>query len=397
MKIRVRALIGLMVVLATMGLVGCGHYTCGTTFGSSSCTPSGSGLGTTGGGGTAFTFFVGAPGTGLLKLDMTAHSWVDITDFHQPTLPVLSGSGGIVVSDKKFLYMPFQNGTLYGFSIDGTTGALTGVNNGNAYAVAGGFSSAIDPAGRFLFVGDFVGQQISAFAVSSTDGTLTSAGAPFATSGVSPVQMATDGQGKYLYVAEGAGGAQVAAFSIDQITGALTAVPGTPFSFNVAQIAGEKSGKYLFGITGTLDNGSSDKSINVFGITQSGNSAGALSAPNVVTTQLAPVNLTVSPNGAFVYTFNEDIFQNLDAMEGFQITSTGLTELQSSPFSNLVIQNGQFEQSGQFMIGVTSFVATAAGSGTFPLAADPATGALTNSIANLGSPLNSFFVVTDAP
>jgi 6-phosphogluconolactonase len=403
MKMKVRALISLMVVLATMGLAGCGHYTCGATFGASSCTASGSGLGTTGGGGTAFTFFASSTtssGMALLKLSMaTPAALTDITDFSVPTLPLASGIGGIVVANKKYLYMSFQNGTVYGFSIDPTTGSLTAVPN-NPYVAAGGFSAAVDPTGRFLFVGDFFGQRITSFAVSAIDGSLTAAVPVFGTSGVSPFQMATDGQGKYLYVTEGFGGTQVGAYSYDQTTGALTAVPGGPFAvnLNIAQVAGEKSGKYMFGITGTLASGSADNHISVFGISSASGSAGGLTGPTVATTVDHPVNLTVSPNGAFVYTFNEDIFQNSEAMEGYQLTSTGgLTPVGSSPFSSLLIQNGQFEQSGQFLIGVSSFVATASDSGTFPLTVDPVSGALTSTVPALGSPLNSIFVVTDAP
>ncbi len=43
MAMKVRALLSSVVVLAAMGLASCGHYTCGTTFGNSSCTSSGNG------------------------------------------------------------------------------------------------------------------------------------------------------------------------------------------------------------------------------------------------------------------------------------------------------------------------------------------------------------------
>src|ERR1700720_2136782 len=38
MTMKVRALLGIAVVLITMSLSGCGHYSCGTTFGNGSCT-----------------------------------------------------------------------------------------------------------------------------------------------------------------------------------------------------------------------------------------------------------------------------------------------------------------------------------------------------------------------
>src|ERR1035438_9260653 len=66
MTMRVRWILMLLAGLAVIGLAGCGHYTCGTGFGSSTCTSSGPpNLG--GGGGSsaasAFAFAADADGT----------------------------------------------------------------------------------------------------------------------------------------------------------------------------------------------------------------------------------------------------------------------------------------------------------------------------------------------
>jgi hypothetical protein len=402
MTMKVRVLLVLMVGLATMWTASCGHYVCGSpTLGSSTCTASGGGISQGGGssGAAAFTYFEGSPGMGLISVDLTSAKLTDVTNLPQPPLPYTTvAAGGMVVINKKYLYIAFTNGTLYGFSIDGTSGTLTAVST-NPYTVFGGDSIAGDPSGRFLFVGDIFGQQVTAFTVSSTDGTLTQVGSPFGTSGVGAAQLATDGKGRYLYAAEGYGGTKIAALAYNQTTGALSTITGSPFSatnFDMAQLAGEATGNYLLGIRGTLPGGGVDNNVYVFGITQA---TGALSSATVFPTVYTPSNMTVSPNGSFLYTFNEDSGTNSEPMEGYTLSGlpTTLSAVTGSPFSLVDAQNGQFEQTGQYLIAVISFVAEASGTETVPLTANTSTGTLTSTAASSPAPQNSIFVVTDAP
>jgi hypothetical protein len=401
MTTKFRVLLILMVGLATLGMASCGHYTCGLTFGNSTCGAGGTGItssgGTTTGSGAAFVYFVDVKdgGMALEILDMVSPtSFTDISNFVPPTLPSgPKGTGGVVV-DTKFLYIPCGL-AVCGFSIDGTTGALTAVPN-SPNAVLGAYSVAADPAGRFLFVSDFA-NDIAVFTINSTDGSLIAvAGSPFTTP-VKPSQMTTDGKGRYLYEVQGYPGSEVGAFSYDQTTGALTAVPGSPFAFNMAEITGEASGNYLLGITGGLNGGTSDKHVYVFSIAQTGSALGAIVpvTGSPFATTYTPINLTVSPSGAFVYTFNQEpVALTFDPMEGFSLSSAGaLAALDSSPFTSFPAQVGQFEQSGQYMIAVAE--AANIGVSTFPYALDSTTGALTSTISPLGDP--GTFVVTDAP
>jgi 6-phosphogluconolactonase len=69
---------------------------------------------------------------------------------------------------------------------------------------------------------------VSAYALNSATGALTALpGSPF-TVGPSPKSLSVDNSGRYLYVASSTGN-NVAAFAIDSATGILTAVPGSPF------------------------------------------------------------------------------------------------------------------------------------------------------------------------
>ncbi len=395
MATKVRLLLSSSVLLlSTIWLIGCGHYSCGTTFGSATCAPGTGGISTGTGGGnsiavTAFVYFMD-PSAGQLALEglnvADSQTFAPVSSFVSPVLPQFT-DGGIVMVNKSFLYLPFPgNGTLFGFSIDATSGALTAVPNSPYTNVSFPESIAADPKGAVLFVGGSAG--ITAFTVSPTDGSLTFVGLTPTTAG--PTQLVTDGLGKYVYALTGS---TISAFSYTS-SGALTAVPGSSFASAKAltQIAGEASGTAIFGITGT------DTKVFVFSIAQA-ISPGALTLSSTVPTTFSPVNLAVSPNGKFVYTFNETTTgtsTTIDPMEGFSFSSGTLTELSGiSPFTALTATNGKFEQSGQFLFAEGVAPSSSVG-GTFSFGANTSTGALTDTLPSAGVPGTSF-AVTDAP
>jgi hypothetical protein len=390
MKMRVRAGFMLVAALSLMGLAGCGHYICseGANFGSSSCTTTGSGGGGGNlGNGTVYQYLLAEVGSsdGMAAdtLDLATNTFQEATGFVAPPLPstVVPDGGTVVVNlpGQKYLYIAFHNGTVYGYAINGATGALSSVP-GSPYAVAGGTSITSTPAGTFLFVSDSANGEISAFSISGSDGSLTAvANSPFA-SGIAAAQMTTDGQGKYLYATEG--GAQVAALSIGS-TGALTAVLGSPFSFGVsmAKVLGESTGKYLLGISGV------DSHIYVFGIT-SGTGVIAEVTGSPFATAATPLDLVVHPSGTFVYAFDGLSLP----MEGFEISASGtLTGVQGSPFTGVNLNAGQFDQSGLYLFGTSQGTEVEFG----PYSVDTGSGLISALRYELGGFPGGSFAVSD--
>lgn len=385
----VRAGLMITVALAMMGLASCGHYICtgGANFGSSTCDASTSG----GGGGLNGTgtvyayllFEVGASdGMAADALSLSANTWLEEESFIPPSLPsTVSLDGGTVVvnlTGQKYIYVAFHNGTVYGYSIDGASGALTTV--ANAVAAPGGTSIAANPAGTFLFVSDSVSGDISVFSISPTTGALTAVGSPFP-SGIAAAQLTTDGLGNYLYATAGLGGAQVAAMSIG-VTGTLALVPGSPFSFPLAKVLGENSGKYLLGISGI------DNHIHVYDIGAQGVITEATAAGSPFLTASLPENMVLSPNGNFVYAFDGEE----TPMEGYSLnlTTGALMAVSGSPFTGVNLEVGQFDQSGLYLFGPSEGSSSAE---FLPYAADPSTGIIsTTSYAPLGIPEGSFAI-----
>ena len=89
---------------------------------------------------------------------------------------------------------------------------------------------AVDATGRFLYLQNYVQGQAYGFSVDQVSGALTPlSGSPFA-SGVNAYAVAIDASNRFLYVGSQDGTSAVVALAIHQTTGALTAVPGSPFA-----------------------------------------------------------------------------------------------------------------------------------------------------------------------
>jgi len=395
---KVRLLLSSALFLSTMWLGGCGHYTCGTTFGNSSCTPSGGGISQGGGGGgtithTAFVYFMDDSAAQMVLEGLNvanSQTFAPVSSFVSPVFPVntLGGNGGLVIVNKNFLYVPFANGDLYGFSIDAATGVLNAVPNSFYTLTGSGEAIAADLNGAVLFVGGSAG--ISTFTVNANDGSLTAIGTT-ATAGT-PTQITTDGSGKYVYAVTGS---TITAFTYTS-GGVLGPVAGSPFSISMAQIAGEITGRFLFGITAENGGGSGaiDNHIYVFSIAFGG---GLNRFGSPVPTLAPPVYLAVSPNGKFVYTFDQtsDIASTTNnPMEGFAFSTGTLTALGASPFTGLNAELGKFDQSGLYIFAVAD-VPNSNLSGEFAYGVD-ASGVLSSTLDHAGVPSLSF-AVTDEP
>jgi 6-phosphogluconolactonase len=84
-------------------------------------------------------------------------------------------------------------------------------------------AAQIEPSGKFLYVSNQVSANIQAYAIDQTTGVLTNVpGSPFAT-GEFPFPLQIDASGKYLYVAAFTS-RTVSSYAIDATTGALTLV-----------------------------------------------------------------------------------------------------------------------------------------------------------------------------
>jgi len=133
---------------------------------------------------------------------------------------------------------------LYAYTVNGATGALTSVS-GSPFSAGAAFGVAVDPSGRFVYVGDNASTDLYAFAINLATGALASiSGSPF-TVGSGPQGVVADPTGRFLYVVAPNG---VSAFTINAATGALTGIKGSPFAAdsNAYLAAIDPAGKFLY-------------------------------------------------------------------------------------------------------------------------------------------------------
>jgi 6-phosphogluconolactonase (cycloisomerase 2 family) len=393
----------LLALVAASGWTGCGGG-CPTTSLASSGGPTGGSTGVLSSGGTicgpgtgrpggntaAFLYYLGT--NDILGANLsTAGILAPLTSFTPPTLPSSAGNDMVVVSTK-FLYLPQNDSlTIQAFIIDHASGALTAIS-GSPFASAGTDSIASDPAGRFLFVGNNSTGKISVFQVNSANGALVpTPGSPFSAFNLDFAHLlAVDGTGKFLYVGQGSAFLPVYAFSIDQKSGALSPVAGSPFAINVAGVRPDFTGKYGVGFSGTVG----DNHLYVFAIDATTGALTSVGGSPFATAATRLLDLKVHPSSQFVYSFGQDSSGNIAAIEGFQLnSSTGaLTALPGSPFTSLpTVFDCKWDQGGG-----EAFCSNATTSAFTVLGTNPFTGALAHTVTDLSVTRNTVpFVPTD--
>jgi hypothetical protein len=138
--------------------------------------------------------------------------------------------GGTSDPSGRFLYAQAQDG-IYGYAVDRETGAPTAIPGSPFPAGSnGGWPGNIlttDDRGRFLYATDVSGNQIYAFRIDQQSGALTPIhGSPYAT-GQTPLTVAFQGSNNFLYVGNLNSG-DISAYAVHP-DGSLVPVKGSPF------------------------------------------------------------------------------------------------------------------------------------------------------------------------
>ncbi len=212
-----------------------------------------------------------------------------------PGSPFLTGTMFSVAMHPSGKFLVGVSGTgVTVYAIDPSSGSLTSIQT-----VAGGspVSAAIDPTGSFLFTANVNSNSVSAFTMNQTTGILTPvAGSPFA-SGASPQSVAIQ-HGKFLYVPNG-NGASVSAYAINLKTGALVEVAGSPFSAGSVPVVAVTKHSFLF-----VGN-SADKTVSQYSADPITGVLTQIAAP-FPTGKSGPLGLTVSPTEPLLYVADHD-------------------------------------------------------------------------------------------
>jgi 6-phosphogluconolactonase (cycloisomerase 2 family) len=313
-------------------------------------------------------------------------------------LGVLPGTGISFHPNGKFLYARNQevsptSGSISAFSIDANTGALTPIA-GSPYltgvtgaAIPGG-NFTMDPSGRFLYastagLGGGASGVISAFAIDSNSGVLTSIGSGNLTVTPGPFWISVDPSGNFVYQSS-VQADELRMYKINQATGALTPQPqGTirsgyvPLYPSAWTSAATAPGPNVFKPKFAYVPNATDNTISTF---TTDAATGALTAVSSIGAQL-PQGVAVMAGGKFAYSVNA----GSSSVSAYSVNPTtgALTATGSSQPTGTTPSAIATDPSGRFV-----YVANFGGAGGTISAyrTDPATGALTSIGAMTSNP-----------
>lgn len=207
-------------------------------------------------------------------------------------------------------------GTVHSYSVNSSSGALTEVPGSPFNAGLTPIQLAVDPSGRFVYVANSQSDDITAFSVDASTGTLTPLpGSPFPIgtqpSGQQPIALAIDPTGRFLYVSTDTniGGEvpdyNVYEYTIDSLAGVLTAAAGSPVvqGICVGSMSFDPGGNYAYvGQAGGLPD--SDLPILVYAVDFSSGMltpVGSVEPADEIGGQSETI---VDPSGKFLYSVN---------------------------------------------------------------------------------------------
>ncbi len=218
------------------------------------------------------------------------------------------GPSGITVDPSNhFVYVADANvsdNAVLAFTISGGTGSLSAIS-GSPFA-AGGISPGavtVDPAGKFLYVANQNSNDITVFSIDPGSGAMAPlAIGPFATGSGPQFNLAIHPSGKFLYLPYSGntpGSGSLSGFSVDPVTGGLTPLSASPFSAGTAPdwVAIDPLGRFLY--AGTWAAASGNNLLYAFSVDQASGNLTAVPGSPFTTGAALPVGSSVpfAPQG----------------------------------------------------------------------------------------------------
>lgn len=228
-----------------------------------------------------------------------------------------------------FAYVSTQNSGLLAYTVDTTTGALTGVGT----SVVGSRSVTVHPSGNFVYASDNLTPGVYGYAIDTTTGTLSSLpGSPFL-AGNSPARVTMHPSGQFAYAANLSANT-ITPYTINSTTGALTALASGPVSAGpyVASVVIEPSGRFAY--APAIGGPTSVGNLSAYAIDSTTGALTPLAASPYLPSTF-PLTAAIDSSGELLYVLMAEAVREVRA---FRIGSTGaLTEVTSARFT---VDNG---------------------------------------------------------
>lgn len=244
-----------------------------------------------------------------------------------------------VVSDvPAYAYVGNQSdNTISGYAVDNSSGALTAVPGSPFTGPTGPRQTAVELFGEYVYVANGGGSGVYGFSIASATGTLTAiSGSPFP-GGAGPRGIVVDTSGEYVYTANRTDN-NVSGYVVNASSGVLTAVPGSPFAIPSSseqapgpqKLTVDPTGKFLYvtdHLTGDIAGFTINTSTGALTL-MSGSPFSDEETPNI---DIQPFAIVVAPSGKFVYVTNHGT--STISVYSVNSTSGALTPVSGSPFA----------------------------------------------------------------
>lgn len=230
-----------------------------------------------------------------------------------PAALITAGSGA-------YLYSANDGGGISGFTINASTGILTGIAGSPFASGVGATALAVTPDSKFLYVANSGAGTIGKYNIDAATGAL-SALTVVNTFG-SPIGLAMHPTGRFLYATEDADGTEV--YAINATTGVLTQVELQPplVGGRPQAAVAARGGGFLF-----VADGVGGVEIYVIDTTTGGITPLSATATPAGT---GPVAITTDPAGNFIYVANLDS----NNISGYAVLAGGgLSQIAGSPYA----------------------------------------------------------------
>jgi 6-phosphogluconolactonase (cycloisomerase 2 family) len=256
------------------------------------------------------------PTTGILT-EIAGSPFSDGTT--QPAALVVSPNGD-------FLFVANSSASISAFSI-ASTGALTPITGSPFAGAAAADAIGIDPAGKFLYD---AGNNLAAFTISSSGALTAVAGSPYTLPGLA-AGVTIDPTAKFLYTSLfNATTPDVITYSIGA-TGALTSIATLGIDGNQGEALAIASGTKAVAYTPKFAyvTNATDKTISEFTVNDATGALTAVAGSPISDTN-GPQSVVAAPSGAFVYTANSN---NSISEYTVNATTGALTKVAGSPIT----------------------------------------------------------------
>ena len=301
--------------------------------------------GCSGGAGGYVSMYTINPTTGALA-SIGPPVWTDDYGYYPGSVTVAPSGKFVYVTNSGDVYDP-DYGSVAMYTIDATTGALTytGSINGNCPGLCLPSSVLVDPSGKFAYVAngygggfiDAVPFNVAMYTINATTGALTSIGT--IATGTEPTSIAADPSGKFVYVVNenmGAAAGNVSMYAINATTGVLTSMGTIAAGADPVSVAVDPAGKFAY-VANSYSNDVSMYTINA--------TTGALKSTGTIAAGTGPISVAVDPAGKFAYVANygsNDVSMYTISATTGALTSIGTIAAESNPSSVAVHPSGKF-------------------------------------------------------